>query len=47
MKSEGCGTRKEAGVKTWGDIANITTDYFSELFTTSSPTKVVEVAEIV
>ena len=30
-----------------GDIANIDIDYFSELFTTSSPTKAVEVANTV
>jgi len=30
-----------------GEIANIAINYFSELFTTSFPTKVVEVAEIV
>ena len=30
-----------------GDIANIAIDYFSELFTTSFPTKAVEVVETV
>ena len=30
-----------------GDIANIAIEYFSELFTTSSPTKAVEVADTV
>ena len=30
-----------------GEIANIATDYFSEIFTTSFPTKAVEVVEIV
>ena len=33
--------------KNMGDIANIAIDYFSELFTTSFPTKAVEVAETV
>ena len=47
MKLEGCGIRMEDGEKTWGDIANIAIAYFSELFTTSSPTKVVEVVETV
>ena len=30
-----------------GDIANIAIDYFSELFTTSFPTKAVDVVETV
>ena len=33
--------------KNMGDIANIAIDYFSELFTTSFPTKAVEVAQTV